>query len=299
MEHFTLIFKLKNESFPISLPIHKIISMKRITILLLLLIFQLFSQAFSQGFSQGTKLNYYASACNAAQVDVLLKNDPTFDIYDTGVTYSPVMMAIERFISANNAQNLKSCADCRLTIETILKDSRYKWKRSTSLNETDLMFMLAKGRSVKNNTMELSGYQILVGIFLKELQAKPDFDINYTLPPNMPNLPSNAIGAVAAKGLKSTFCYLMDTYPSLRYNLDKRPNEQHYNAIMLASAYNNLEMVKALGSNGSDYYLKVTGFGNFPSEEIATQQGFTEIAAYLNRRRLGTEPVVKNGSCFE
>jgi ankyrin repeat protein len=273
--------------------------MKKHTFLILLFISQIFSQAFSQGFSSATKLQYYAGACNAAQVEVLLKNDNTFDIYDTQVTYSPVMVAIERFINANNAQNLKSCADCRLTIETILRDSRYKWKRSTSLNETDLMFILSKGKSVTNNALQISGYQNLVGIFMKELQLKPDFDINYTLPPNMPNLPSNAIGAVAAKGLKSTFCYLLDTYPSLRYNLDKRPNEQHYPAIMLASAYNNLEMVKALGSNGSDYYLKVTGFGNFPSEEIATQQGFSEISAYLNRRRLGNEPVTKNGACFE
>lgn len=274
--------------------------MKKFKIILLCLLTTLSStRLFSQNFSTATKLHYYASACNAAQVEVLLKNDNTFDIYDSGVTYSPVMMAIERFISANNSQDLKSCADCRLTIETILRDNRYKWKRSTSLNETDFMFILAKGRSVTNNALQISGYQNLVGIITRELQLKTDFDINYTLPPNMAATASNAIGAVASKGLKPTFCYLLDTFPLLRYNLDKRPNEQHYPAIMLASAYNNLEMVKALASNGADYYLKVTGFGNFPSEEIATQQGFTQISTYLNKRRLGSEPVVKNGACFE
>lgn len=261
---------------------------------------QLFSNLlFAQDFSAATKLQYYAGACNAAQIEVLLKNDTTFDIYDTGVTNSPVMVAIERYISANNAQNAKSCTECRMSIETIMRDNRYKWKRSTSLNQTDLMFLLAKGKSVTNNILQLSGYQILVDIMMKELQLKPDFDINYTLPPNMANLPSNAIGAVASKGLRSTFCYLLESYAILKFNLDKRPNEQHYPAIMLASAYNNLEMVKALASNGSDYYLKVSGFGKFPSEEIATQQGFTEISAYLNRRRLGNEPVTKNPICAE
>lgn len=97
---------------------------------------------------------------------------------------------------------------------------------------------------------------------IKELQSKPDFDINYTLPPNMVNSASNAVGAVASKGLRSTFCSILGMYPTLRFNLYKTLNEQHYPAIMLASLYNNLEMVKALASNGSDYYLKVTGFGN-------------------------------------
>jgi ankyrin repeat protein len=268
--------------------------MKKITILLLLSF-----RLFSQDFSSATKLQYYAGACNAAQIEVLLKNDTTFDIYDTQVTMSPVMVAIERYINANNAQNIKSCSECRLTIETIIRDSRYKWKRSTSLNQTDLMFILAKGKSVTNIALPISGYQNLVGIMINELKMKSDFDINYTLPPNMVNIPSNAIGAVASKGLKLTFCYLLDLYPSLKFNLDKRPNEQHYPAIMLASINNNLEMVKALASNGSDYYLKVGGFGKFPSEEIATQQGFTEISTYLNKRRTGGEPVVKNGACFE
>lgn len=196
----------------------------------------------AQEFSSAIKLQYYAGACNAAQVDVLLKKDAVFDIYDTGVTNSPIMVAIERFISANNAQNAKSCSECRLTIQTIMKDSRYKWKRSTSLNQTDLMFILSKGKSVSNNSLALSGYENLVSIIINELRTKNDFDINFTLPSNMVNLPSNAIGAVASTGLKTTFCNLLGLFPSLKYDLDKRLNQQHYPALMLAAAYNNLEM---------------------------------------------------------
>lgn len=254
---------------------------------------------FSQEFSSAMKLQYYANACNAAQTEVLLKNDSVFDIYASGVTLSPVMVAVERYITANNNQNLKSCTECRLTIQTIMRDSRYKWKRNNSLNQTDFMHLLSKGKSVTNSTLYLSGYDILLGVMINELKTKNDFDINYTLPANMPNIPSNALGAVASKGLKSTFCTLLNLYPFLKYNLDKRPNEQHYPALMLASAGNNLEMVKTLAANGSDFYLKVIGFDKFPSEEIAQQQGFTEIATYLNKRRLGNEPVVKNGECFE
>lgn len=161
------------------------------------------------------------------------------------------------------------------------------------------MFILSKGKSVSNNSLALGGYENLVSIIITELRTKNDFDINFTLPPNMVNLPSNAIGAVSSTGLKTTFCNLLGLFPSLKHDLDKRPNEQHYPALMLAAAYNNLEMVKALATNGSDFYLKVTGFGKFPSEEIATNSGYNDISSYLNRRRTGNEPAVKNGDCFE
>lgn len=241
-------------------------------------------------FSQGMKLQYYAGACNASQVEVLLANDPNFDIYSSGVTNSPVMVAIERFITANNAGNLKSCTECLLTIKTIIKDKRYSFKELPGRDKTDLMHLLMKGKSVTNNANQLSGYHNLLFAMLEELDKKTGFDINYTLSSYMNNTPGNAVGALAAGGLKSTFCALITRYPQLKFNLDKRRGVQAYTPLMLAVFHNNMEMVHALAGNGADYYLPVTGFDKFPPEELATQLQRTAIATYLNNRRLGNEP---------
>ncbi|TDQ08412.1 hypothetical protein [Pedobacter metabolipauper] len=240
--------------------------------------------------SAGVKLQYFAGACNASQVEVLLANNPTFDIYSSGVTNSPVMVAIDRYITANNAGNLKSCTECLITIRTILKDKRYNFKEMPNRDKTDLMFLLAKGRSVTNTTLYISGYNNLLFAMLDELDKKTGFDINYTLPLYLKTLAGNAIGALASGGLKSTFCALITRYPQLKFNLDKRRDDSSYPALLLAVMSNNMEMVNALASNGADFYLRVNSFGIFPAEELARTLGHTSIVTYLNNRRLGNEP---------
>jgi hypothetical protein len=241
-------------------------------------------------FSPGTKLQYFAGACNASQVEVLLVNDPVFDIYSSGVTLSPVMVAIDRYITANNGGNLKSCTECLLTIKTIMKDKRYSFKELPSRDKTDLMYILMKGKSVTNTSVALSGYSNLLAMMLAEFDQKPGFDINYTLPTYMNTAAGNAIGALATGGLKSAFCTLITRYPQLKFNLDKRRDTKAYTALMLAVASNNMEMLNALASNGADFYLIVDGFSNFPPEELARTLGRTDMVTYLNNRRLGNEP---------
>lgn len=241
-------------------------------------------------FSPGMKLQYFAGACNASQVEVLLTNDPLFDIYSSGVTLSPVMVAIDRYITANNAGNLKSCTECLLTVQTIMKDKRYSFKELPSRDKTDLMYILMKGKSVAATSLALTGYNNFLYMMLTELDRKTGFDINYTLPTYMNTAAGNAIGALGTSGLKSTFCILITRYPQLKFNLDKRKDVKTYTALMLAVASNNMEMLNALASNGADFYLNVDGFSNFPPEELARTLGRTDMVTYLNNRRLGMEP---------
>lgn len=241
-------------------------------------------------FSQGTKLQYYAGACNASQVEVMLANDPVFDIYSSGVTMSPVMVAIERYITANNAGNLKSCTECLLTIRHIMRDQRYVFKELPGRDKTDLMHLLTKAKLVTNTSVPISGYANLLFMMLDELDRKSGFDINYTLPTYMTTGAGNAVGALAAGGTKAVFCTLVTRYPQLKFNLDKRKDTRYYTPLMIAVANNNLEMLKAFASNGSDYYLAVDGFTLFPPEELARQLQRTEMVTFLNNRRLGNEP---------
>ena len=241
-------------------------------------------------FSPGTKLQYFAGACNASQVEVLLTNDPAFDIYSSGVTLSPVMVAIDRFISANNSGNLKSCTECLLTIRTIMRDRRYSFKELPSRDKTDLMYILMKGKTVAATSVPQSGYSGLLNMMLTELDQKTGFDINYTLSAYMNTAAGNAIGALGVGGTKSSFCTLISRYPQLKFNLDKRRDVKSYTALMLAVANNNMEMLNALASNGADFYLVVDGFTNFPPEELARTLGRADMVTYLNNRRLGNEP---------
>lgn len=242
------------------------------------------------GMSPAMKLQYYAGACNAAQIELLLAKDQTFDIYSSGVTNSPVMVAIDRFITANNATNLKSCSECLATIKAIIRDSRYKYKEMPDRDKTDLMYVIMSQKKVTNVPLQLSGYNNLFFMMLDELDKKPGFDINYTIATNMNNLPSNVLGALAYGGHKNLFCALTSRYPDLKNNLDKRSRSSAYTPLMLAAMHNNMEIVNALASNGADYYLAVDGFGIFPPDEVALQNARTAISVYLNNRRLGLEP---------
>lgn len=250
-------------------------------------------KSFSQ-FSQGMKLQYYAGACNASQVELLLAKDPTFDIYSSGVTNSPIMVAIDRYITANNNvatdPNQKTCGECLRTIIAIMKDKRYNFKELPNRDKTDLMYLLMKGKSVTDASLQLSGYTILLGTVLTELKQKAGFDINYTLPTYMNTAPGNAIGAVSFSGLATSYCYLLQEFPDLAKNLDKRGSTKSYTPLMLAVLGNNQPMVTALASTGADYYLEVDGFSVFPPDELAKSLGFTAISTYLNSRRLGSSP---------
>lgn len=173
------------------------------------------------GMSPAMKLQYYAGACNAAQIELLLAKDQTFDIYSSGVTNSPVMVAIDRFITANNATNLKSCSECLATIKAIIRDPRYKYKEMPDRDKTDLMYVIMSQKKVTNVPLQLSGYNNLFFMMLDELDKKSGFDINYTIATNMNNLPSNVLGALAYGGHKICFAHLLPVIPTLRTTLIK------------------------------------------------------------------------------
>ncbi len=248
------------------------------------------SQPAVDGISQAMKLQYYAGACNAAQVELLLAKDPNFDIYSSGSSSSPVMVAIDKYISSNNTNNVKSCSECLATIKAIIKDARYKLKEIPNNTNTDFMYLILRQNRVTVATLPQSGYNILFGGMLDELDKKPGFDLNYNVPTNSDSTPCNAMGALAVAGRKSTFCLLASRYPNFKTNLDNKSRSTAYTPLMFAAMFGNLEIVNALASNGADYYLTIPGFGIFPALELAQKWNRTLVVGYLDRRRLGQEP---------
>ncbi|WP_340201560.1 hypothetical protein [Ascidiimonas sp. W6] len=205
------------------------------------------------------KLEIFAKGCNSSQVKQLIAKDTTFNINYGGITLTPVQLAIDAFIEANNNKSLRKCDECISTILAIMQDKRYDFKVQPLRQKTDLVHVISQEIKIKNEPPIKQRYEILLNGILSTLEKKPNFQITYSFPTNTFNLPETPLQAAGAFGDES-LCILIKRYPYILKEIDQRSDTNKYTPLMFAARLNNIKATKKLLFFGADYLENFTGY---------------------------------------
>lgn len=205
------------------------------------------------------KLEIFAKGCNSSQVKQLIAKDTTFNINYGGITLTPVQLAIDGFIEANNKQSIRKCDECISTILSIMQDKRYDFKVQPLREKTGLIHAISQEIKIKNEPLIKQRYEILLNGMLSTLEKKPNFQITYSFPTNTSNLPETPLQAAGAFGDLS-LCILTKRYPYVLKEIDQRSDANKYTPLMFAARFNNINAAKKLLFSGADYLANFTGY---------------------------------------
>lgn len=238
----------------------------------------------SRQFTSIEKLEYFAKGCNVEQVRLLLATDPDFNINYGAITLTPIQLATDAFIQANNKNEIWKCDDCINLIALIMKDSRYDFKIQYLREKTDLVYAILKEKELNGSIEAAERYGFLLNSMLNDLNAKTGFSINYSIGKEvLHTLPNTALQAASGYG-KLSLCILLNRYPELTSTIDQRLNENRYTPLMFAARFNNLEAANILLSKGADYLKYFSGYAvqGIATIGIAIQSGHTPMVQLLS-----------------
>ncbi|CAL2080836.1 ankyrin repeat domain-containing protein [Tenacibaculum sp. 190524A05c] len=239
----------------------------------------------NQEYTSIQKLEIFAKACNAAQIKKLLQSDPNFEINYGQITLTPVQLAIDAFIKANNKGEIWKCDECINSVVNIMKDKRYDFRLQRLRTATDLIYAIKREKDLSKTPEITQRFEFLLYEKLKILDNKPDFDIQYSIGSYVDALngnPGTAFEASSAFGTAS-FCLLTKKYSILLEEIDKRSGDNKFTPLMLAARFNNLYTAERLLFYGADYLKKFTGYqvNGIPVIGISNRAGNTAMTKLL------------------
>lgn len=239
----------------------------------------------NQDYTSTQKLEIFAKGCNLYQIERLLKNDTIFEINYGQITLTPIQLAIDAFIKANNNNELWKCDQCINAVAAIMKDKRYNYKLQPLRTQTDLIYAIKREKDVVNNNEIIQRFEFLLYTMLLILDTKADFDINYSIGTYVDALnghPGTAFEASSAYG-DTSFCMLVKRYPILLVDIDKRTGYNKFTPLMYAARFNNLKTAKKLLFYGADYLKKFEAYevNGIPVIGISRRAGHTAMTKLL------------------
>ncbi|PKG41461.1 ankyrin repeat domain-containing protein [Psychroflexus sp. MES1-P1E] len=233
-------------------------------------------------FTSIQKLEIFAKGCNSSQIKQLLENDTIFEINYGGITLTPIQLAINTFITANNNDSIWKCDECISSISSIMKDQRYDFKVQPNREKTDLIYAISRDKDVKKDPLAQQRFGFVMYSMLDRLDEKIYFDIDYSISTNVNSLPETALQSASAYGNLS-LCILINRYPTLLRTIDQRNGSDKFTPLMFASRFNNIYSAEKLLFYGADY---LENFNGYPINGIAVigiskMSGYTEMTKLL------------------